>query len=274
MLQNVNTDAGLYNYSGCDWLHGDGLGCGWNDPGLLIVGALPDVQGRTHFNLWAILAAKLLISEDPRNFTAYSKETLLNAEVIAVDQDELGVQGRRLVPPFNSSRWAADQRLLADAAAAKATDSPLAPLFRGAAFDLPPSHWHKYGVVNPEYRMAFGDVLQLVEGTELHDALAAGGRVEVWARPLVGGSFAVLFFNNGIDTATAAACDMTNGCWQALGFGSTSVVSVRDLWTHTDNGTVTGGITVPAIATNASVMVKLTPATGTQVHGSVFPRVA
>jgi alpha-galactosidase len=39
ILQNINTNAGLYNYSGCDEQHNnDGYGCGWNDMGLLMVG--------------------------------------------------------------------------------------------------------------------------------------------------------------------------------------------------------------------------------------------
>jgi hypothetical protein len=85
VLQNINTDAGLFNYSGC---REDGYGCGWNDPGLLIVGGagLSDDQGRSHFNFWCMLASKLLISVDPRNFTSTTIETLTNAEVIAIDQ--------------------------------------------------------------------------------------------------------------------------------------------------------------------------------------------
>lgn len=85
ILQNINTDAGLFNYSGCG---GDGYGCGWNDPGLLMVGdpALSDDQSRAHMNFWCILAAKLLISVDPRTFSATTTETLTNTEVIAIDQ--------------------------------------------------------------------------------------------------------------------------------------------------------------------------------------------
>ena len=81
---------------------------GWNDPGLMIAGLLSlsdkdqpatteltDAQGRTQFNMWSMLAAKLIISADPRTFSAYTNETYTNPEVIAVDQDPLGKQGRR-----------------------------------------------------------------------------------------------------------------------------------------------------------------------------------
>ena len=56
----------------------------WNDPDMLEVGngGMSDIEYRSHFSLWAIMAAPLKI--------------LLNKEVIAVDQDALGVQGKRI----------------------------------------------------------------------------------------------------------------------------------------------------------------------------------
>lgn len=53
---------------------------------------------RAHFSLWAILAAPLIIGADPRNLTPAALEIYSNAEVIAVDQDVLGLQvGRECV---------------------------------------------------------------------------------------------------------------------------------------------------------------------------------
>ena len=49
-------------------------------------------------SLWAMLAAPLLISADLRTLSAESRAVLLNAEVIRVDQDELGRQGSPLPP--------------------------------------------------------------------------------------------------------------------------------------------------------------------------------
>lgn len=46
--------------------------------------------------IWAILAAPLIMSNDLRSIRAEMKEILLNKDVIAVDQDPLGIQGRRL----------------------------------------------------------------------------------------------------------------------------------------------------------------------------------
>ncbi|HZC26753.1 MAG TPA: glycoside hydrolase family 27 protein, partial [Actinopolymorphaceae bacterium] len=68
----------------------------WNDPDMLEVGngGMSDVEYRTHFGLWAIMAAPLLIGSDLRTVTPATMEILLNTEIIAVDQDPLGVQGR------------------------------------------------------------------------------------------------------------------------------------------------------------------------------------
>jgi alpha-galactosidase len=46
--------------------------------------------------LWALLAAPLLAGNDLRNMTEETKELLMNKEVIAIDQDTKGVQGRRI----------------------------------------------------------------------------------------------------------------------------------------------------------------------------------
>ena len=46
--------------------------------------------------IWSIVAAPLIMGNDPRNISAASKAILTNADAIAVDQDALGQQGLRL----------------------------------------------------------------------------------------------------------------------------------------------------------------------------------
>ena len=67
----------------------------WNDPDMLEVGngGMTDAEYRAHFSLWAILAAPLIAGNDLRTMTATTRDILTNREVIAVDQDSLGVQG-------------------------------------------------------------------------------------------------------------------------------------------------------------------------------------
>lgn len=64
----------------------------WNDPDMLEVGngGMSTSEYRTHFTLWAMLAAPLIAGNDLRNMPAKTKAILTNKEVIAVNQDKLG----------------------------------------------------------------------------------------------------------------------------------------------------------------------------------------
>jgi alpha-galactosidase len=67
----------------------------WNDPDMLEVGngGMTDDEYRAHFSLWAIMAAPLMAGNDLRAMSGATRDILTNPEVIAVDQDSLGVQG-------------------------------------------------------------------------------------------------------------------------------------------------------------------------------------
>ncbi len=65
-------------------------------------GGMTDAEYVTHFSLWAISKAPLLIGCDVTNMSAATLSTLTNPEVIAVNQDPLGVQGKKVA--FSSSR--------------------------------------------------------------------------------------------------------------------------------------------------------------------------
>ncbi|HZM75984.1 MAG TPA: carbohydrate-binding protein [Candidatus Limnocylindrales bacterium] len=67
----------------------------WNDPDMLEVGngGMTATEYRTHFSLWAMMAAPLLIGSDLRNVSADTFTILKNTDVIAIDQDRLGRQG-------------------------------------------------------------------------------------------------------------------------------------------------------------------------------------
>lgn len=70
----------------------------WNDPDMLEIGngGMTEDQYRSHMSLWAILSAPLIAGNDLRTMDATTKELLTNPEVIAVDQDALGLQGVRV----------------------------------------------------------------------------------------------------------------------------------------------------------------------------------
>jgi len=74
---------------------------GWNDPDMLEVGngGMTAVEYRTHFSLWAIMAAPLIAGNDIRTMSDTTRDILTNREVIAVDQDSLGAQGWLVAQP-------------------------------------------------------------------------------------------------------------------------------------------------------------------------------
>jgi alpha-galactosidase len=79
----------------------------FNDPDMLQVGnGLTETEDRAHFSLWALLAAPLLAGNDLRNMSPATKDTLTNREVIAVDQDSLGLQGRKVRDDGAEEVWA------------------------------------------------------------------------------------------------------------------------------------------------------------------------
>ena len=70
----------------------------WNDPDMLEVGngGMSDTEYRTHFTLWAMMAAPLLVGSDIRKASAATLAILRNADVVALDQDTKGVQGNEI----------------------------------------------------------------------------------------------------------------------------------------------------------------------------------
>jgi alpha-galactosidase len=65
---------------------------------------------RSHFSLWCLLAAPLMAGNDVKSMPAEIKEILTNREVIAVNQDALGMQGRRVRKDGDTEVWAKQLR--------------------------------------------------------------------------------------------------------------------------------------------------------------------
>ncbi|WP_116092099.1 glycoside hydrolase family 27 protein [Sphingomonas crusticola] len=79
----------------------------WNDPDMLEVGngGMSNAEYRSHFSLWAMMAAPLIAGNDVANMDAETRAILLNHDVIGVDQDPLGVQGRRVWKDGDQEAW-------------------------------------------------------------------------------------------------------------------------------------------------------------------------
>jgi alpha-galactosidase len=79
----------------------------WNDPDMLEVGngTLNITENRAHFDLWCISAAPLILGNNLSKMSDSIFSILTNREVIAVDQDSLGYQGRKVRTDGDVQIW-------------------------------------------------------------------------------------------------------------------------------------------------------------------------
>lgn len=79
----------------------------WNDPDMLEVGnrGLTHDENITHFSMWAMLAAPLMAGNDIRSMKDEVKTILTNKEVIAVNQDSLGLQAIKFMDMGAHEVW-------------------------------------------------------------------------------------------------------------------------------------------------------------------------
>lgn len=81
---------------------------GWNDPDMLQAGngGMTVTEYKTQFSLWCLMKAPLLIGGDVRNMDNDTFQILSNSELIAVNQDRLGVQGNKTKSDGVREVWA------------------------------------------------------------------------------------------------------------------------------------------------------------------------
>jgi len=85
VMQILDLQDGLREYAGPGH---------WNDPDMLQVGnGMPVNEDRAHFTMWCMLAAPLILGNDLTSMKQETLEIITNKDVIAIDQDALGIQG-------------------------------------------------------------------------------------------------------------------------------------------------------------------------------------
>jgi len=79
----------------------------WNDPDMLEVGngKMTSEEYRTHMSLWCLLAAPLLAGNDLSKMSPDTRAILTNPEVVGIDQDPAGIQGRRVAQEGPLEVW-------------------------------------------------------------------------------------------------------------------------------------------------------------------------
>jgi alpha-galactosidase len=77
-----------------------GLDKGWNDPDMLMIGmdGLSLVQNKTHFTMWCMMNSPLMLGLDLRRVNVGDElyKIIANRELIALNQDTLGIQAKRI----------------------------------------------------------------------------------------------------------------------------------------------------------------------------------
>jgi alpha-galactosidase len=99
MIGIADQQAGLETFAGPNR---------WNDPDMLEVGngGMTTDQYKVHFSLWSLLNAPLILGNDLRSMDATTQSILTNADLIAVNQDWSGAQGRRIRDDGEQEIWA------------------------------------------------------------------------------------------------------------------------------------------------------------------------
>lgn len=119
---------------------------GWNDPDMLEVGngGMTTDEYRSHFSIWAIMKAPLLIGCDVRSMTSDTLGILSNTDVIAVNQDSLGVQGQKVWVSGDLEVWAGPL----------SGNRVVAVLWnRGSSEALITANWQELGLTNTQVVM-------------------------------------------------------------------------------------------------------------------------
>jgi alpha-galactosidase len=99
----------------------------WNDPDYLAPElGMTTAEARAQLSMWAIVAAPLILGSDPRKLSAATVKMLTNPQVISVDQDPLGIQGRPIGGRGSRQVWS--KPLVGDARAVALLNRGSAPL--------------------------------------------------------------------------------------------------------------------------------------------------
>lgn len=87
VMNIVDLEADIRKYAGPDH---------WNDPDMLEVGnGMTVAEDRTHFSMWCMLAAPLMMGNDLRKMNNATHSILTDKDAIAIDKDALGIQAFR-----------------------------------------------------------------------------------------------------------------------------------------------------------------------------------
>ncbi|CAF4627709.1 unnamed protein product [Rotaria sp. Silwood1] len=267
---------------------------GWNDPDMLRIGngGMTDTEYISYFSLWAISKAPLLIGGDVTKMSQATLNIYLNSEVIAINQDSLGVQEQRqkwMYDPQNSrilSNIDGKCLTIEQCDSGDTNDLIITSCYidnSKAPCQGKNQQWtidiNKQTIVsqlngkflsvhNQNKRIVsvsscsqsdsqtwiWDQTNGLLKHTDNGQCLTVEQSIEIWAGPLFDGSQAVLLLNRNSSTSETITVK-----WTDLGWPANQWARVRDLWARKDVGIFFSSYTSPEIERHAVQMLKITP---------------
>ncbi|MDQ1815725.1 glycoside hydrolase family 27 protein [Massilia sp. CCM 9210] len=98
VLRILDKQAGLRKHAGPGH---------WNDMDMMEVGmGMTEDEDRAHFSIWAMMASPLISGNDLRSMPESTRKILTNKDVIAINQDKLGVQAWKFMSEGTLELWA------------------------------------------------------------------------------------------------------------------------------------------------------------------------
>jgi len=196
---------------------------GWNDPDMLEAGngELLDslVQARSHFTLWCLIKAPLLLGNDLRAMSDEILEIISNREVIAWNQDKLGHQGHKVATYFaDGTRASTKQQFTTQRQLRTQQQHQTASNVKG---DASKSSLSSLSSSNPNAKW-----------TDDKD-----GPLQVWTGKLSEDRIALVLFNRSPTAANITAE------WNDIGLDASTSANVRCVWWHKDLGSFSASFT-------------------------------
>ncbi|WP_241018250.1 alpha-galactosidase [Paraburkholderia sp. Tr-20389] len=107
--RDITPDFGSVTYNLAGNYHPDGQHTGYyNDPDMMVAAmGMSAVHDQAHVSLWAIAGAPMILGNDlAKRLAADTARLLTNPEVLAIDQDALGLQGLLVAQSGSQQIWA------------------------------------------------------------------------------------------------------------------------------------------------------------------------
>ena len=213
------------------------------NPGLSVA------ESRLHFSLWAMLAQPLHAGNDVTSMSAEVRGILTNAEVIAVDQDQLGRAGWRVNSTSacgaGACAWNVTRGGYFDSASGNVgmfgpnvaladAQALCCANLECAGFSYSASAQNGSGYLKGDFAGPWTP--SPYDGYDNLQRAKNSSSTDVYARLLSDASVAVLLLNRN-----AAAAAQVCVRWADVGLNSFAWATVRDLWLHADLGPALGG---------------------------------